>query len=115
MPWADKRRPASEYINPHKAARIIAAHRGVCHLCGHDRAEQVDHVVPWAEWTHHDLSVHDASNLAPAHGRPCPTCGIACHDDKSKHEATRGRARTYAERKSAGKRPLEPHPGALPS
>jgi 5-methylcytosine-specific restriction endonuclease McrA len=109
MAWDQKRRPPSEYIHPKKAARILAAHQGVCWLCGHDGATEVDHVVPWAEWTRTDLSVHDASNLAPAHGEPCATCGRNCHLEKSLEEAARGTKRRAAK----AKRPPERHPGAI--
>jgi len=109
MAWDQKRRAPSEYINPHKAARILAAHAGICWLCGHGDATQVDHVICWAEWTHPTLSVHDASNLAPAHGSACPTCGRDCHKDKSKQEAARGSTR----RAARGRRPTERHPGLI--
>ena len=114
MAWDQKRRPPSEYIHPKKAARILAAHAGICWLCGHGGATQVDHRIPWAEWTRTDLSVHDASNLAPAHGEPCATCGRDCHTDKTKAEAARGRARAQAKRKARAARPAEQHPGAIP-
>jgi len=109
MAWDQKRRTSADYINPHKAARILAAHGHVCHLCGHGQATQVDHVICWAEWTRTDLSVHDASNLAPIHGSACPTCGRDCHKDKSKAEAARGSTR----RAARGKRPVERHPGLI--
>lgn len=109
MTWDQKRRPSTEYLDPHKARRILEAHQGICHICGHPDADQVDHVVPWSEWTNPTLSVHDTSNLAPAHGAPCPICGRTCHADKSKAEAARGSTR-YAAR---GKRPAEKHPGLL--
>ena len=107
MAWTQKRRTPSDYLNPHKAARILAAHGYVCHLCGHGQAEQIDHIICWAEWTIPDVSVHDAGNLAPAHGEPCPTCGRQCHKDKSKAEAARGSTR----RAQRGKRVAEQHPG----
>ena len=113
MAWDQKRRTPADYIDRHKAARILVAHDGICHLCGHGQAEQVDHVIGWAEWTHPTLSVHDASNLAPAHGSACPTCGRDCHADKSKQEAARGRAIGYAKRAAQGKRPAEKHPGLI--
>ena len=113
MAWEDKRRPPSEYLHPKKQQRVLATHGHVCHLCGHGDADQVDHVTPWAEWTRTDLSVHDASNLAPAHGTPCPTCGRECHEDKSKAEAARGRARATSKLKAQARRPSERHPGAL--
>jgi len=109
MSWTDKRRPPGEYIERHKRDRILKAHDYVCHICGHGDAHELDHVIPWAEWTRHDLSPHDASNLAPAHGEACPTCGRSCHDDKSAAEAARGSTR-YAAR---GKRPTEKHPGLI--
>lgn len=109
MGWDQRRRTPSDYIDRHKAARVLAAHGYVCHVCGHEDAYQVDHVICWAEWTHPMLSVHDESNLAPAHGTPCPTCGRSCHNDKSRQEAARGSAR----RAARGKRPAEPHPGLL--
>jgi len=109
MSWTDKRRPPGEYIERHKRARILAAHNYTCHICGHGDAYELDHVIPWAEWTRQDMSPHDRSNLAPAHGEACPTCGARCHADKSAAEAARGSAR-YAAR---GKRPAERHPGAI--
>lgn len=50
-----------------------------CHICGHDGANQVDHVIPVAvapqlAWV--------LSNCRPAHGVPgnkCPVCGKACN------------------------------------
>ena len=113
MAWNQKRRTPADYIDRHKQQRILAAHGGICWLCGHGQAEQVDHVICWAEWTHPTLSVHDASNLRPAHGSACPTCGRECHKDKSKAEAARGRAAGHAKRAARGKRPIEKHPGAL--
>jgi hypothetical protein len=109
MAWDQKRRTPADYINPHKTARIIAAHAGICHLCGHGQATQVDHVIAWSEWTNPTLSVHDASNLAPAHGSVCPICGRDCHADKSKTEAARGSTRHAAR----GRRAPEIHPGLI--
>lgn len=58
-------------------ARILAASR-VCHLCGHDGADGVDHVVPLVAG-----GTEDPSNLAPAHDQqPCATCGIRCNRAK---------------------------------
>jgi hypothetical protein len=111
--WDQRARPASEYIHPKKRQRELARHGRICHLCGHGGADQVDHVIPWGEWARTDLNVHDESNLRPAHGSPCPTCGRSCHDDKTKAEAARGRARATARRAAQGRRPTEPHPGAL--
>jgi hypothetical protein len=113
MAWDQKRRTPADYIDRHKQQRVLATHAGICWICGHGQAEQVDHVICWAEWTIPNVSVHDASNLRPAHGTPCPTCGRDCHTDKSKAEAARGRAAGYAKRAARGKRPVEKHPGTL--
>lgn len=113
MVWTRTRRPASGYLPHHKTLRILAAHHRVCYLCGHGDAEQVDHLVPWSEWTDPEISVHHHSNLAPLHGEPCPTCGQQCHLGKTLAEAARGRARGNDQRKRASKRPIEPHPGLL--
>src|SRR5690348_7787413 len=109
MTWEQKRRTPADYIHPAKQRRILTTHAGICHLCGHGGADQVDHVIAWAEWTRTDLSVHDASNLRPAHGTPCPTCGRSCHEDKTKAEAARGRARKLSKLKY----PQRQHPGLL--
>ena len=44
MAWTQKRRTPSDYIDTHKAARVLAAHGHVCHLCGHEGGVlNVDH------------------------------------------------------------------------
>ena len=54
--------------------RILAKSR-VCHLCGHDGADAVDHIVPKSRG-----GGEESSNKAPAHHFvPCPTCGIKCN------------------------------------
>lgn len=100
---------AGGYIERHKAARILTRDGNTCYICGHPGADQVDHIIPWAEWTRADLSVHDQSNLAAIHGEACPVCDAHCHDDKTAAEATRGTKRRAALRK----RPPQRHPGAL--
>ena len=113
MAWNEDRAKAGGYLHPKKAQRILTQHGGICHLCHHPDATEVDHIIPWAEWTHPTLSVHDATNLAPTHATPCPTCGRDCHADKTKAEAARGRARGTARRRAQAARPSEKHPGAL--
>lgn len=108
MAWTQSRRPPSAHLHPREKARVLRAHGGVCHGCGHGDAEQVDHITPWFEWVG-PLSVHHPSNTAPMHGQPCPTCGKRCHDDKTKAESARARARARAR----GKRPREQHPGTI--
>lgn len=64
-----------------KKANVIAFYNGICHLCNHPGALQVDHIVPFAET--HDDSI---ANLRPAHGtaknqkNPCPVCGLNCNN-----------------------------------
>lgn len=54
----------------------------VCWLCGHDGANDVDHVIPRTVAPELEL---DITNLRPAHGAnsPCPTCGKRCNREKS--------------------------------
>ena len=111
MAWSATRQAQGGYLNPHKQRRILHAHAGICHVCGHPDATTVDHVIPWAEWHRTDLSPHDASNLAPIH-ELCPHCGRECHPDKTKAEAARGRERARARRAARG-RQREGHPGSL--
>lgn len=113
MAWNPERDRQGGYLHPKKVQRLLALHGYLCHLCGHTGADELDHIVPWAEWTHPTLSVHHASNLAPAHGQPCGVCGVECHGDKTKAEAARGRARGHAKRKASASRPTEKHPGSL--
>lgn len=78
--------------------RILERDNGVCHVCGGDGADEVDHVTPVAEGGHPT----DPANLGAIHSAPC-------HADKSKAERLRGSARRPSLR-----RPVERHPGLLP-
>jgi hypothetical protein len=81
MTWDQKRRMPSDYIDPHKAARILAAHGLVCHLCGHEGGVlNVD---------------HDLALGTPTHGHPtCKTPPsrhphqVVDHDAESRRSAT---------------------------
>jgi 5-methylcytosine-specific restriction protein A len=89
--------------------QVLAAHNGVCHVCGHEGADQCDHLLNVARG-----GTHDVDNLAPIHGtpsgaNPCPTCGRHCHQDKTKAEQAAGRAGSNRNRK----RPTEQHPGRI--
>lgn len=83
--WADRERRRPDALSGRKLqarnAKVIRAHRGVCHVCGLPGATVVDHVVPFAEG-----GTDEASNLAPIHPEPC-------HRVKSAGEAARGRSR----------------------
>ncbi|MFE9853610.1 HNH endonuclease [Streptomyces sp. NPDC005576] len=62
-----------------KARVLFLAANDVCHLCGHDRADVVDHVHPVAR----GADPRDQDNWAPAHGvHRCPTCGRNCNGEK---------------------------------
>jgi hypothetical protein len=51
---------------------VFAEYGTTCHVCGHERALEVDHLIRRADGG----SVHDLRNLRPAHGSnyPCPVC-----------------------------------------
>jgi len=102
MTW---HRRASSLTRAQKDA-VLAAHHGVCHVCHHDGATQVDHIRNVARG-----GTDHPSNLAPIHGTPdglrspCPTCGQACHGDKTKAEAKAGRVKRTRRR--------DAHPGTI--
>ena len=88
-------------------ANVIAAHNGICHLCGHPGAEQVDHVEQYAEG-----GTDDISNLKPAHGsansqkNPCPVCGLNCNNIRGALSVAAGKAK-IARRIGKAKEPLD--------
>jgi 5-methylcytosine-specific restriction endonuclease McrA len=55
-------------------AAVLAASR-LCWLCGHEGADQADHVLPRVLG-----GMSTPANLRPAHGSaPCPTCKVRCN------------------------------------
>jgi hypothetical protein len=89
---------------------VLRAHAGICHVCHHPGATQVDHLVNVTAWIRQQIpgDYDHPNNLAPIHGtpdgqQPCPTCGATCHKDKTQDEARRGRVRRTRTR--------EQHPG----
>lgn len=64
-------------------ARILAAST-VCHICGHEGSDAVDHVVPLRPQPGQAQGTEDPNNLRPAHhDQPCPTCGRKCNREKA--------------------------------
>ncbi len=58
---------------------ILLAYTTRCWLCGHDGADQADHVIPRSRGGTSELR-----NLRPAHGTdPCPICGRRCNQARS--------------------------------
>ena len=108
MPWSKE--PGRRSSSPLKRVRamVMRQHNGICYLCGHGGADEVDHIIGVAQWRKEQRvgDVNHPSNLAPAHGTPCLTCGKTCHKDKTQSEAAEARW-------GARKRPVEPHPGLI--
>jgi len=80
MTWDQKRRTPADYIDPHKAARILAAHGHVCHLCGREGGVlNVDH----------DLALGTPTHGHPLHMTPTST-RWGCHPIASHHRIASG-------------------------
>ena len=59
------------------ARSVIDGYGGVCHICEHGGARQIDHVEPVTE---RPELTYVLSNCRPAHGapgNPCPQCSAA--------------------------------------
>ncbi len=55
----------------------------VCHICGHEGADTVDHVIPVREWVEQGGRADDLENLRPAHGvNGCEHCLRKCNTSK---------------------------------
>lgn len=72
------------YDAAHQRQRAaVLAESTVCWLCGHDGADQVDHVVAVSNGGTSTLG-----NLRPAHGTlPCPTCDRRCNQQRGSRDA----------------------------
>jgi len=86
---------------------VMRTHNSICHLCGHSGSDEIDHIIGVAQWRREQRigDPNHPSNLAPAHGAPCPTCGRTCHKDKTQREAAQARW--------GGRRQTEQHPGII--
>ena len=107
MAWQNK---SNRIVPSDWHRRKTAIHRrdqGVCHVCKHEGADEVDHIVNVAAWLREqrDGDPHDLSNLALIHGAACGTCGKRCHIAKTAVESHVNRRRRN--------RPVAKHPGLL--
>lgn len=64
-------------------AAVLAA-SDLCWICGHHGADSVDHLRPLARGG----PPLDPDNLAPAHHRPCPSCGRRCNTSRGAGRGT---------------------------
>lgn len=94
--YESERHPSGAVWN-RKKANVIAYYNGICHLCEHPGALQVDHLVPYAE-THDD----SLPNLRPAHGtaktqkNPCPVCKLNCNNIRGNLSVEAGKRKIAA-------------------
>lgn len=96
--WTNSTRKGRLPVDWPQLRKIVFARDGkICHLCGQDGADRVDHIVPGDN--------HDPLNLAPVHDFAPPHC----HRRKSSLEGHAAQARIRA----LGKMPKEAHPGLL--
>lgn len=70
------------------ARKAVLARSTVCVLCGHEGADQADHVRPRS--LHPEIADEDVTNLQPVHGvNKCPTCQEACNQVKGNGTLTK--------------------------
>ncbi|MCA1191628.1 HNH endonuclease [Saccharopolyspora sp. 6V] len=77
--------------------RILRRDHGICHVCHHDGATEVDHINPGDD--------HSGRNLAAIH--------VTCHRAKSSREGGEAAGANRRARASARLRPIEPPPGLI--
>lgn len=86
-PWRDveRRRPRrkgqSGWSIQKLHREIIQRYRGICHVCGKDGSDEVDHVLPLSQG-----GTDTADNLRPIHSKPC-------HAEKTLSESQKGKNR----------------------
>jgi len=85
------RHPSGREWNRKKAV-VIDHYKGICHLCDHPMAQQIDHVIIYGETQDDSIA-----NLRPAHGssgsqkNPCPVCKLNCNQIRSGLSVEAGR------------------------
>lgn len=89
----EQRHPSGAEWN-RKKANVIAANGGICYLCDHPNAKQIDHLV-----VSYPLD-NSLPNLRPAHGSSrrnqqnrCPVCGLNCNQVRGSLTVEAGRAK----------------------
>jgi 5-methylcytosine-specific restriction endonuclease McrA len=71
-----------------KTRAAVLQRSTTCVLCGHEGADQVDHIEPRSLNPERDEC--DITNLASVHGvNGCPTCGEKCNQVKGNGTLTR--------------------------
>lgn len=75
-----------------KARAAVLAASSTCWICGHEGADQVDHLESRSVNPVRDIA--DVTNLRPAHGvNGCATCGLRCNQSRGDGRATATPAR----------------------
>lgn len=87
-----------------KKANVISHYNGICGLCDHPGALQIDHVIAYAEGQDDSIG-----NLRPVHGssgkqkNPCPVCGLNCNQVRAGLSFEAGRAKIARRMKTQGR------------
>lgn len=77
-PREDNRRyQLSGWERSKRRKRVLARHRGICHVCGGPGATEADHVIPLTAG-----GPDTEANMRPIHAKPC-------HKNKTAREAQR--------------------------
>lgn len=98
MAWSDSRYPRAQRLPADwqkRRARVLRRDGGVCQMCGHEGATEVDHIRRGDN--------HDLANLQAVHSE--------CHKVKTARESGQASGAASRARAAAKYRPKEPHPG----